>query len=248
MAAYDYFLRGRELHHKFAREDCVEGIDCLNKAVTLDPNFAQAWAWLGCIIGQAWIRGYLPEPKKLWKQCVDASRRGLELDEDDSECHRLMSEIYLIQHKFEQAHYHNERGLSLNPNNPRLVVQRGYLLAYSGRPEEGVEWINKVIQLDPVHPEAYYANLGIAFHAAGKYEDSIRVFKQVPSLQSKHHAYLASSHIRLWQEPEAQEQVRLLQELEPEFSISRFGRTLQYEDPGEVEQMLTDLKNAGLPD
>ena len=46
MAAYDYFLRGRELHHKFNQDDCREGVRCLEKAVDLDPEYAQAWAWL----------------------------------------------------------------------------------------------------------------------------------------------------------------------------------------------------------
>ncbi|MFC1680432.1 adenylate/guanylate cyclase domain-containing protein [Pseudomonadota bacterium] len=248
MAAYDYFLRGRELHHKFTEEDCREGITCLRKAVGLDPAFAQAWAWLGCIVGQAWIRGYLPNPKSLWRECVDASRKALELDDEDSECHRLMSEIYLIQHKFEQAEHHNQRGLSLNPNNPRLVVQRGYLLAYTGRPDEGIEWIKKVIQLDPAHPEAYYANLAIAFHAAGQYEDSILIFKRVPRLQSKHYAYLVSSHNRLSQESAALENAKMLQELDPGFSISRFGRTLQYKNPEEIEHFLADLHKVNLPD
>ena len=248
MAAYDYFLRGRELHHKFARDDCLEGIRCLEKAVELDPGFAQGWAWLSCIVGQAWIRGYLPNPKDLWERCVFASRKALELDDEDSECHRLMSEICLIQHQFDQAEYHNERGLSLNPNNPRLVVQRGYLLVYTGRPDEGIEWINKVIQLDPAHPEAYYANLAIAYHAAGRYEDSINIFKRVPLLQAKHYAYLISSHQRLGEKTGALNYARALQEAEPEFSTSRFGRSLQYENRDDTETLLNDLRGVDLPE
>ena len=248
MAAYDYFLRGRELHHMFTQGDCREGIQCLEKAVELDPGYAQAWAWLGCIVGQAWIRGYLPAPKSLWQRCVDASRRALELDDEDSECHRLMSEIYLIQHQFDQAEHHNERGLSLNPNNPRLVVQRGYLLVYTGHPEDGIEWINKVILLDPVHPEAYFANLAIAFHAAGRYEDSIKIFKRIPRLQSKHYAYLISSHLRLSRKSSAQEHARLLLGIEPQFSISRFGHGLQYKNKEEIENLLSDLHEVELPE
>lgn len=248
MAAYDYFLHGRELHHKFNGDDCREGVKLLEKAVELDPNFAQAWAWLACTVGQAWVRGYLPNPTSLFSKCVGAARKALELDNEDSECHRLMSEIYLIQQKFDEAEHHNERGLALNPNNPRLVVQRGYLLAYIGRPEEGIEWINKVIQLDPVHPEAYYANLAITHHAAGQYEDAIKIFKRVPRLQSKHHAYMVSSHVHLSQKSEALEQARLLQEMDPEFSISRFGRTLQYKNQEVVENFLADLREAGLPE
>jgi adenylate cyclase len=191
MVAYDYFLHGRELHHKFMKDDCINGIELLEKAVELDPNFAQAWAWLSCIVGQAWIRGYLPNKSDLWKRCVAAARKALELDEGDSECHRILSEIYLIQKKYDQAEYHNERGLSLNPNDPRLVVQRGYILAYVGQPDIGVEWVNKVLTLDPFHPENYYANLGIVLHAARRYDDAVVVFKRVPALQASHHAYLA---------------------------------------------------------
>ncbi len=248
LAAYDYFLRGRELHHKFAKEDCIEGIRLLEKAVEFDPNFAQAWAWLSCIVGQAWVRGYLPNKNDLWKRCVLAAQKALELDEGDSECHRILSEIYLIQKKFDQAEYHNERGLSLNPNDPRLVVQRGYLLAYVGEPDQGVEWIEKVLKLDPFHPENYYANFGIVLHAAHRYEDAVEVFKRVPLLQTTHYAYLASCHAHLGQSTLAKEHANKVLEREPDFTIARYSTTLRYKDPADLDHYLDGLRNAGLPE
>ena len=247
MAAYDYFLKGRELHHKFSEKECQEGIVCLEKAVELDPNYAQAWAWLGCIVGQAWTRGYLPDPQSLWERCVSAARRGLELDEEDSECHRLMSEIYLLQNKFDEAEHHNERGLSLNPNNPRLVVQRGYLLVYTSRPKEGIEWIEKVIQLDPMHPEHYYSNLAIAMHAVHRYEDSVKIFKRIPQLQTTQHAYLISCYARLSQKTTAQEHVKMLLELDPKFSVASFGRSLHYKNKADKEHLLEGLRRSSIP-
>jgi adenylate cyclase len=247
MAAYDYYLKGREHHHRFSRTDCQEAIRCLEKAVELDPEFAPAWAWLGCSIGQAYVRSYLPEPMKLWRQCVQATRRGLEIDADDSECHRLMSEIYLLQNQFDQAEYHNERGLSLNPNCPRLVVQRGYLLAYVGRAAEGVEWVEKVLQLDPVHPEAYSANLGITLYLSGRYEDAIGAFQRVPALQSSHRAYLLSCLRQLGQESEATGQRDALIEAEPDFSIAQFERSLHFKSDADKARIVSDLESAGLP-
>ena len=41
-AAYDYFLRGRELHHVSTKEANAEGVQLLEQAIELDPNFAQA--------------------------------------------------------------------------------------------------------------------------------------------------------------------------------------------------------------
>lgn len=248
MVAYDYFLRGRELHHKFTKEDCIEGIRLLETAVELDPNFAQAWAWLSCIVGQAWVRGYLPNKGNLWKQCVTAARKALELDEGDSECHRILSEIYLIQRKHDQAEYHNERGLSLNPNDPRLVVQRGYLLAYVGKPDEGVEWVKKVLKLDPFHPENYYANLVIVLHAAHRHEEAVQVFKRVPHPKAAHHAYLASCHAHLGQNDLANEHANKVLELEPDFTISRYSTTLRYKRPADLDYYMDGLRKAGLPE
>lgn len=248
MDAYDYFLKGRELHHKFNREDCQEGIRHLEKAVELDPDYAQAWAWLSCTIGQAWVRGYLPDAKSLWVRCVNASKRSLELDEEDSECHRLMSEIYLYQNKHEQAHRHNERGLSLNPNNPRLIVQRGYLLVYTGRPDEGIEWVEKVIQLDPMHPENYYSHLAVAMHAAHRYEGAIEVFNHIPQLLATQYAYLISCHSHLSNLEEVSQYKRLLLELDPTFSISQFERTLHYKRDEDKSHLLETLRGSGLPD
>ena len=248
MMAYDYYLRGRELHHRFARDDCIEGVRLLEKAVELDPSFAQAWAWLSCIIGQAWVRGYLPNKEELWERCVAAAHKALELDEEDSECHRILSEIYLFQRKYEEAEYHNERGLSLNPNDFRLVVQRGYLLAYVGKPEEGVEWINRVLKLDPFHPEDYHANLGIVLHAAHRHADAVDVFKRVSRLQASHHAYLASCHARLGQSDFAKEHAAKILELEPGFTIASYSKTLRYKQPDDLEYYLDGLREAGLPE
>lgn len=246
--AYDYFLRGRELHHAGTKEANNEGIRLLEKAVELDPGFAQAWAWLSCIIGQAWVRDYLPGKAELWTRCVAAANRALELDEEDSECHRILSEVYLLQRQFEEAEYHNDRGLSLNPNDPRLVVQRGYLLAYIGRATEGLEWIYKVLRLDPFHPENYYANLGIVLHAAHRYSEAIEAFKKVPQLQLSHHAYLASSHAHLGQNELATDSAHRVLELDPKFRVSTYSTKLQYKLPADLEHFVSGLRQAGLPE
>ena len=248
MVAYDYFLQGRECHHKFEQQACGEGVQLLEKAVELDPNFAQGWAWLSCTVGQAWVRGYLPDAERLWKRCVTAAHKSMELDEEDSECHRIVSEIRLLGKKYDDAEHHNQRGLELNPNNPLLLAQRGYLLAYVGRPDEGVEWMNKVIRLDPFHPEAYYANLGIVLHAAHRYADAIDVFKRVPEPKATHQAYRISCHAKLDPVSQTDEYKNKLFELDPDFRIGGYAKSLRYKNPADLEHYLDGLRAAGLPD
>ena len=58
VAAYDLFLRGRELVRKRINNNIPEGIALLEQAVALDPLFAEAWAVLA--EAEAVIDGYQP--------------------------------------------------------------------------------------------------------------------------------------------------------------------------------------------
>ena len=55
MRAYEYVLAAKVLHHRSRREDNVEAQRLIEKAIELDPKYAHAHAWRGCIVGQAWI-------------------------------------------------------------------------------------------------------------------------------------------------------------------------------------------------
>ncbi len=42
MAVYDYVLRGKMHHHRATKEDNAEALRLLDKAIELDPEFAEA--------------------------------------------------------------------------------------------------------------------------------------------------------------------------------------------------------------
>ena len=50
---------------------------------------------------------------------------ALALDESDSDVHRILAAIGVISRDLEKAMYHQERALSLNPNDDLIVVQQG---------------------------------------------------------------------------------------------------------------------------
>jgi Flp pilus assembly protein TadD len=81
------------------------------------------------------------------------------LDENDTECHRIMSRLALIQGEFAKSEHHLERALALNPNDPRLVVQRGINLTHLGDPAAAIPWIEQAMRLDPFSADHYYLDL-----------------------------------------------------------------------------------------
>ena len=47
LEAYDYFLRGVEYFWRFTKETNAQARQMFEKAVALDPQYAEAYAWLG---------------------------------------------------------------------------------------------------------------------------------------------------------------------------------------------------------
>jgi adenylate cyclase len=132
LAAYDYVLRSKILHHHGTKEANAEALQVLNKAIEVDPDYAQAYAWKACTLRQAILRGYTEEPDTLNAQRIENAKKALALDENDMECLRILCEINMEQEDLDKAeHYHN-RAFALNPNDPRMLAQRGELRQTGG--------------------------------------------------------------------------------------------------------------------
>jgi TolB-like protein len=98
LEAHDILLRGKYHHHRFTPEDCRTCIDLFGLAIAInrDPSYAVAHAWLACGLGQAMVfqRG---EHAELVDRSQAAAERGLELDENESECHRILAQVFLMR-------------------------------------------------------------------------------------------------------------------------------------------------------
>jgi adenylate cyclase len=134
MAAYECVLAGKVLHHRSTRPDNAEALVMLERAIALDPKYAHAHAWLGCVLGQGWTYGWCEDREATFHRITRELEIALALDENDSDVHRILAASSLIRGDHERAMYHQERALALNPNNDLIVVQQGELLTWLGRP------------------------------------------------------------------------------------------------------------------
>ena len=248
MAAYDYLLQGKDHHHRGTKVDIAKGLKALGKAIELDPNYAQAYAWLACTISRGFVRGYFERSEELMSQVIESIHKAHSLDAEDPECHWLLCEVHLLKREFDKAEFHQERALALNPNDPRLVVQRGFLLAWLGRGEDGVEWVERAMRLDPNLPEDYYRNLGLLLHEARRYAEAVDALKRMPAPQVPQRAHLASCYGWMGARDEARAEAAKIIELTPEFSAAEHVSGLPYKNETDREHHRVGLVKAGLPD
>jgi adenylate cyclase len=247
MAAYEYVLTGKVLHHRATRGDNVEAQRMLDRAIELDPKYAHAHAWKGCVLGQAWVYGWCEDVEATIAEVGEELQIALGLDESDSDVHRILAAWNLVQRHYDKAMYHEERALSLNPNNDLIVVQQGELLTWLGRPEEGIDWIKRAMQLNPYHPERYWNHLGRAYYAARRYADAAAAFARISAPDHTHHAFLAAAFAQMGDAIAATAHADHVVRRAPDFSVQTYLDTLHYQRPADREHHREGLLKAGLP-
>jgi adenylate cyclase len=157
--AYDHLLRGKYCHHLETLEANCEAESHFDRSIELDPHAAAAYAWKACTLGQAWGSEFRPRTPELFQQIIQTLERATSIDANDTECHRIQCRIALIQAQYVSSEYHLDCALALNPNDPRLVVQRGINLTFLGDPEAAIPWIERAMRLDPFSAHRYYLDM-----------------------------------------------------------------------------------------
>jgi adenylate cyclase len=246
MAAYECVLTAKVLHHRSLREDNAAALRLLDRAIALDPNYAHAHAWKGCVLGQAWTYGWCEDREAIFQQVSAELEVALALDGNDSDVHRILAALSLNRDEHDRAAYHQERALALNPNYDLVVVQQGELLTWLGRPEEGIDWIKKAMRLNPYHPERFWSHLGRACYCAERYAEAAEAFSRITRPDYIHHAFLAATFAQMGNDVAAAAHAAEALKREPKFSIAVYLATQHYKRQVDRKRHEAGLVKAGL--
>jgi len=121
MAAYECVLTAKVLHHRSIREDNAEAQRLLDRAIALDPNYAHAHAWKGCVLGQMWTYGWCADRDAAYQQVAAELEIAQALDDNDSDVHRILAALSLNRNEHDKAAYHQERALALDVQDEGVV-------------------------------------------------------------------------------------------------------------------------------
>ncbi len=248
LAAYECVLAGKRLHHRATRADNAEALRMLERAIALDPGYAHAHAWKACVLGQSCVYNWCADVDATARIVIGELALALALDENDSDVHRVLAAVNLALHRdHEKALYHQERALALNPNDDLIVVQQGELLTWIGQAEQGIEWIQKAMRLNPYHQERFWGHLGRAYFVARRYSEAVKAFQRISRADHSHLAFLAACHAQLGDAAAANGAAQEVLQRAPDFSIERFIATQHYKHESDREHHRAALVKAQLP-
>jgi adenylate cyclase len=246
MVAYEYVLAARVLHHRGTKTDNAEARRLIDRAIESDPGFAGAHAWKVCLMGQAWQRGY-DDYERLWPQAEAELRTAIALDPNDLEANRVLCEAHMGHGKLEDARRHHERAFAANPNDPRIVAQKGELLTWLGKPGEGAEWVRTAMRLDPYDTHSRAHLLGRALYAQGRFREAVEAYAEISEPRWQHRAQLAAALAQAGDVDGAKAQASEVLRQNPKFSTVGYVAGQPYARPEDRARLAEGLAKAGLP-
>ena len=180
--AYESYLRGRKLYHKWTRQNVKFARQMFARAVEIDPDFAAAWAGLANTYVDLFRWGR--DPRDL-QEAQRASSRALILGPDLAEAHVSAGQGLAIQRRFTEAATEFERAIELDPTLFDAYYFYGRASFESGDIEKAARFFERAQQ---ARAEDYQsANfLALALHELGRPEQAHRADKIASDLVKKH--------------------------------------------------------------
>ncbi|WP_263360137.1 winged helix-turn-helix domain-containing protein [Acidicapsa ligni] len=182
-AAYDAYLKGRFFWHKMTTDTVRSSMAYFNEALTIDPEFAPAYAGLAdCYAQMGSIRLGMLQPYAALEKARTYLHRAMELDYTMAEAH-CTSGLIKIWYEFDWAGAEQafQVALSLDPGHVTALLWQSLLLSVMGRNQEAIASVQRARDSEPLSP-VVNMYLGVAQTHAGQYDLALRQLHQTLEL------------------------------------------------------------------
>ena len=181
LQAYEHFLQGRHFWRRRNADDLLHAAQLLERAVEIDPDYADAWTALGATY--AVIPGYVGiESEPYNDKAVTAARRALELDPMQAEAYAVLANYnYGAQNLWPEAVRNIEKAIELDPQNATAHHWAYIIHLSAGRVGDAHREIEEAYRLDPLNA-AIAGSLGWSHSVAGNYGKAITMLETAEEL------------------------------------------------------------------
>ena len=182
-AAYDLFLRARDILYRSGNTPAARGqqIELLQKAVELDPNFAQAWGELAASCAY-WNFLSFPDMETHLARAKAAIDRAVQLAPDDPEVFSSLGTYYYYGFRdYARATEQYEKRARLQPNSPIVFNSLALILRRQGRWAQSLVNARRAAELDPSNI-SYQRNLLATLRAGRRWDEALATQRRIIAL------------------------------------------------------------------
>ena len=249
--AYDLVLRSLPFFSSHARADAVMAIPLLEGALSLQPDYGAAHAFLGWCIHHHYREELRDEDRVA---AIQHARAAIAHGSDDATALAVAAHVIsLDEHDTVTAFKIFDRALELSNSNVLALSLSAISLAWKGQAELAIERTDRAIRLSPLDPynfRAYHA-LAIAHFSRGRFMESLNAAQNAVHANPRFsvaQAVFAATLLRTGRTAEANAVARKVLEHEPTFTIHKIRAFAGALEPKLFKPFAEAWREIGLPE
>ena len=254
LEAYDNYLRAEKAARTGFRPQLREALRLYEKAMALDPSFAQAFAADARLAAYILRNNYddlMPGPVAR-KRAYEHASRALEIDPEASLPFSVLAILQVVDGRHEEALVSAERAVALGPGEAEAHAALSFVLTFSGRHPEAVAAIEMAIRLNPSLPAGDHVYAGLTFLLNDQPERAIEILEgaraEGPSVDDTHQM-LAAAYTLAGRTDAARSAAAEALRLGPVLCVELFRVTrAHFDNDQDLAKILDALRAAGLPE
>jgi TolB-like protein len=179
--AYALFLQAREIGRQFTELGFEQSNRLYQQSLALDPGYAAAWEGLADNYCNQAFSGLRPTDDAI-RLAREAILKALALEPTSARAYARLSWIassYDLD--MSTAAHHLQHAFELDPANPDILAEAGYLVRRLGRLDQAIAIGEHQVTLDPINPRGHEV-LAYSYRFAGRLDDAIVALRTELSL------------------------------------------------------------------
>jgi tetratricopeptide (TPR) repeat protein len=163
--AYDLYLRGWNFANQRTPATTLKAIEYFERATTIDPNYALAWAGLSQAYSARPINSDTA-PLEVAARARETAARALTSDPNRAEAHFAMAYVnWIFDWDWTAAESEFRRAMALDASFTFTHITLGHLLSQTGRHDEARLEMRRARELDPLNPMTHAISSQVEFQA-----------------------------------------------------------------------------------
>jgi len=184
--AYEFYLKGLYHFNQWTGEGWRKSIECFEKAIEIEPQYAPAYA--GIANSYHFISHVgLHAPHEMAPRWKAAALRALEIDPDLAEAHWALADLnYFYEWDWAEAEREYKKAIQLNPDDAYPHQSYGLFLTTTKRFDEALAEVGRALELDPLSPHVNFI-AGATCLFADRLDEALGFVRRMRDLQSGVH-------------------------------------------------------------
>ncbi|MCP5365903.1 MAG: tetratricopeptide repeat protein [Hyphomicrobiales bacterium] len=175
LEAFDLYMKGRQQESYFNRDALDRAQNLFQKAIALDPEYAEAYAHLAQVFSLKAEFNMVEDVDGAYRRSLELAEKAIALNPDLPYAHwslgRTLSRPAFKQ--FDRAIREAETAVTLDPNFADGYASLGVYYAFAGQAEKSEALIRKAMRVNPIPPFWYHQALGVAHFMLADYAAAI---------------------------------------------------------------------------